>query len=86
MTKRDPGGGFGDVSRGSLGCEGRRVAGGHRTVSGIHYHETYAPTIRHDTFRIFLFMAAHMSNIVMQAKAVSAYLVALQDTGKSRFQ
>ena len=53
---------------------------GHRTVSGIHYHETYAPTIRHDTFRVFLFIAAHLSNIVMQADAVSAYLAALQDT------
>ena len=76
MTKRDPGGGFGDVSRGSLGYEGRRVAGGHRTVSGIHYEETYAPTFRHDTFRVFLFMAAQMNNLVMQADAVSAYLAA----------
>ena len=58
----------------------RVVAGGHTTIRGVHYEETYAPTARHDTLRVFPFMAAQLKNLILQEDAVSAYLAALQDT------
>ena len=52
----------------------RFVAQGFSQVHGIDYMETFAPTIRRESLRIFLAIATMLEMILMQMDVIGAYL------------
>ena len=54
--------------------EARYVAKGFKQSEGTDYSETFAPTSKHETFRIILFLAAKENFTLRQMDGKSAYL------------
>lgn len=52
------------------------VLGGYNQIFGVDYHETFAPTLQHETLRILLVMGASRNSIIEQADVRNAYLQA----------
>ena len=53
----------------------RLVAKGFEQVEGVHYGETYAPTLKHTTFRAILAVAAQQDLVLHQMDVDTAFLI-----------
>lgn len=61
------------------GYKARLVAQGFSQVAGVDYTETFAPTVKRKSLRIYLAIAAMLGLIVHQVDIVGAYLESLLD-------
>jgi hypothetical protein len=59
---------------GSFTAKSRVVAKGFKQLRGVHFSDTYSPTVRKSSIRIFLTLAVHFSMRTLQMDALSAYV------------